>query len=131
MQQWSNEIWVAIAAAFIIGLIIGYVILRLTNVNMQKQQQLSNELKTANAKIEQQKAQLEQHFQQSANLLATLAEDYKKLYNHLSESSQVLLPDETQQKLAFFQPAQTENKSEAEDNQPKDYSEGSSGLLKS
>lgn len=131
MEQWSNEIWLAIGAAFIIGCIIGYIVLRATNGNVQKQQQLTNALKTANAKIEQQKTQLEQHFQESATLLSTLAEDYKKLYTHLAKSSQSLLPDEMQQKIEFFQQPQLEAKAESDDDQPKDYSEGASGLLKS
>lgn len=139
LEQWSTQIWLAIASAFIIGCIIGYVVLRTTNGSVKKQQQLANELKTANAKIEQQKGQLEQHFQESATLLSTLAEDYKKLYTHLAKSSQSLLPDETQQKIAFFQQPQlennvensTENSAESDDDQPKDYSEGASGILKS
>lgn len=131
MEQWSNEIWLAIIAALIIGFILGYVVLRATNVNVQKQHQLEQDLKAANEKIDQQKDQLEQHFQQSANLLSTLAEDYKKLYTHLAQGSQQLLPNEAQEKIAFFQQPQLENKNESDDDQPKDYSEGSSGLLKS
>ncbi|QLB21421.1 hypothetical protein A6B43_07760 [Vespertiliibacter pulmonis] len=131
MEHWSNEMWVIIICAFILGIIIGYVVLRTTNANAKKQQQLASELKSANLKIEQQKEQLEKHFQQSANLLATLADDYKKLYTHLAESSQSLLPEEAQQKIEFFQPTQITNTAVTEDNQPKDYSEGSSGILKS
>lgn len=131
MEHWSNEVWLAIIASFVVGLILGYVILRATNANVQKQQQLANDLKSANEKIDQQKEQLEQHFQQSATLLATLAEDYKKLYTHLAQSSHELLPNEVQEKIEFFQKPQLEDKTENQDDQPKDYSEGSSGLLKS
>ena len=131
MEQWSNQIWLAIAAAFIVGFIIGYVVLRATNSNVQKQQKLENELKSTTAKLDAQKEQLEQHFQQSANLLATLAEDYKKLYTHLAKGSQSLLPDEATQKIEFFKQPQLEEKVTTEDTQPKDYSEGSSGILKS
>ncbi|MDO4698384.1 MAG: DUF1043 family protein [Pasteurellaceae bacterium] len=130
MEQWSNEIWLAIVAALVVGFIVGYVTLRVTNANVQKQQQLANELKVANEKIDQQKEQLEEHFHQSAQLLATLAEDYKKLYTHLAQGSQTLLPEETNKKIAFFQP-QIEDKNNQE-HPPKDYSaEGSSGLFKS
>lgn len=131
MEYWSNEVWIIIISVFILGFIIGYVVLRTTNANAKKQQQLANELKTANLKIEQQKELLEKHFQESAGLLATLADDYKKLYTHLAESSHSLLPEETQQKIEFFQPAQITKAPVTEDNQPKDYSEGSSGILKS
>ncbi|MBF0785444.1 DUF1043 family protein [Muribacter muris] len=129
-MQWSNDVWLAIIAAFVIGVIIGYVILRATNVSMQKQHKLEQELKAANTKIDEQKTQLEKHFEQSASLLATLAEDYKKLYTHLAEGSQTLLPEESD-KIAFFQQPQLEEKTPENDDQPKDYSEGSSGILKS
>ncbi|VEI45766.1 Protein of uncharacterised function (DUF1043) [Actinobacillus equuli] len=45
--------------------------------NVQQHIQLENELKETKAKVEEQKQQLEQHFEQSAALLSTLAEDYK------------------------------------------------------
>lgn len=130
MEQWSNEVWLAVVAAFIIGFILGYVVLRATNANVQKQHKLEQDLKSATEKIDQQKDQLEQHFQQSAALLSTLAEDYKKLYTHLAKSSETLLPNETQQKIEFFKQTEVEN-ADTKDNPPKDYSEGSSGLLKS
>lgn len=128
MENWSNDIWFAVIAAFVVGIIVGYMILRATNSNMQKQHKLAQDLKEATAKIDAQKAQLEQHFATSANLLATLAEDYKKLYSHLAQGSQQMLAQET--KIAFFDTPQLADKT-SDDNQPKDYSEGSSGLLKS
>lgn len=131
MEYWSGETWLAIAAAFIVGLIVGYVALRVTNANVQKQQQLAHALKTANDKIDQQKVQLEEHFNQSAQLLATLAEDYKKLYTHLAQSSTVMLSEDANKKIEFFQTPQVEEKHTPK-HQPKDYSaKGSSGLLKS
>ncbi|MDH2998474.1 hypothetical protein A1D22_10725 [Pasteurellaceae bacterium LFhippo2] len=129
MEQWSGNVWTAIIAAFVVGVIIGYVILRATNISLQKQQKLEADLKQATQKFDEQKQQLEQHFEQSATLLATLAEDYKKLYTHLAQGSQELLPEEN--KIEFFAKPQLENKDETTDDQPKDYSEGSSGLLKS
>lgn len=159
-MQWSNEIWTAVIIAFFVGVAIGYLILMTTNANAKKQQKLEVELNAATQQITQQKQQLEQHFEQSAKLLSTMVEDYKKLYNHLAQSSQTLLP-ETTAKLEFFQQAQlegdilqetepttpttqtqdeslteseeniVETKQKEEKNQPKDYTEGSSGILKS
>ncbi|AUI65659.1 MULTISPECIES: YhcB family protein [Glaesserella] len=130
MEQWSGNVWTAIIAAFIVGCIIGYVFVRATNSNVKKQLQLEADLKEATKKLDEQKQQLEQHFEQSATLLATLAEDYKKLYTHLAKGSESLLPSDAT-KIEFFQQPTIANKSETEEDQPKDYSEGSSGLLKS
>lgn len=129
MEHWTSDIWGAVIAAFIVGLLLGYVVIRATKGSVQKQLKIEAELKAANTQLEAQKQQLEQHFSQSATLLATLAEDYKKLYQHLAKGSENLLPTET--KIEFFQQPQLENKAATEENPPKDYSEGSSGLLKS
>lgn len=128
VEQWTSEIWAAIGSAFIVGIIIGFVVVRATKGNVKQQIQLENELKAAKAKIEEQKQQLETHFKHSASLLSTLAEDYKKLYNHLANGSETLLPEASQTEF-FKQPQLTVN-TEKNDNPPRDYSEGSSGILK-
>lgn len=161
-MQWSNEMWTAVIVAFFVGAVVGYLILLTTNANAKKQQKLEVDLEAATQQINEQKQHLEKHFEQSAQLLATIAEDYKKLYSHLAQSSQALLP-EAADKLEFFQQAQLENtqaeavttaqqtasetlsddtatETEAtektshtsnEQAPPKDYTEGSSGILKS
>ena len=37
MENWTNEIWVAIGIAFIVGLFIGYIIVRLTKGSVKHQ----------------------------------------------------------------------------------------------
>ncbi len=130
MTEWTTAVWGAVGSAFLVGLIVGVLIVRLTSQNVQKQLKLETDLKAAQDKVGEQKAQLEGHFAQSATLLASLAEDYKNLYTHLAKSSAQLLPEEKQ--TEFFklpQPIANANP-EHSDNQPRDYSEGSSGLFK-
>lgn len=129
MEQWTSEIWTAVIVAFLVGTSVGYFVVRTTNSNVQKQHKLEAELKAATAKIDAQKEQLEQHFSTSANLLATLAEDYKKLYTHLAKGSQQMLPETA--KVEFFENPELKAPAQSQEHQPKDYSEGSSGLLKS
>lgn len=131
MEQWTSDIWIAIAAAFIVGAVLGAILVRAFNSNVKKQHELEQTLKLAKADINEKNQQLEKHFEQSAQLLSTLATDYKKLYAHLAQSSEKLLP-ENAKNIPFFQQAQlpTQPKKTDED-QPRDYSEGSSGLLKS
>lgn len=131
MEQWTTDVWAAIAAALIVGCVIGSTLVRVFNSNVKKQHELEKELKQTKAQVDEQKQKLEQHFEQSAQLLSTLATDYKKLYAHLAQSSETLLP-ETAKNIPFFQQAQLAEKVEnIEEDQPRDYSEGSSGLLKS
>ncbi|MEG9532742.1 YhcB family protein [Mannheimia indoligenes] len=131
MEQWTNDVWAAIAAAFIVGAVVGCTLVRVFNSNVRKQHELERELKQTKTQFDEQKQQLEQHFEQSAQLLSTLAADYKKLYAHLAQSSEKLLP-ENAKNIEFFQQNQLPvQPQKTEEDQPRDYSEGSSGLLKS
>ena len=123
MSEWTTAVWGAIGSAFAIGLFVGVLFTRFASRNVQKQLQLEADLKAMQHKVDEQKQQLETHFAESAELLATLATDYKKLYDHLAHSSAELLPEERQ--TEFFK---LTNKNE--EDQPRDYSEGSSGLFK-
>ncbi|QLB18903.1 YhcB family protein [Mannheimia granulomatis] len=130
MEQWTLDVWAAIGAAFIVGAVIGCTMVRVFHSGVKKQHDLEQQLKQTKTVVEEQKQKLEQHFEQSAQLLSTLATDYKKLYAHLAQSSEQLLPETA--KIEFFQQAQLSVKTEkTEEDQPRDYSEGSSGLLKS
>ena len=123
MSEWTIAVWGAIGAAFVVGIFVGVLVTRMASRNVQKQLQLETDLKAMQHKVDEQKQQLESHFAQSAELLATLATDYKKLYDHLAHSSSELLPEENQ--TEFFKLTAKE-----EGDQPRDYSEGSSGLFK-
>lgn len=72
MENWSNEIWVAIGIAFIVGLFIGYIIVRLTKGSVKHQAKTEAELKTVKTQLDTQKAQIEKHFAESAELFKTL-----------------------------------------------------------
>ncbi|TDQ57425.1 hypothetical protein EDC45_1486 [Mesocricetibacter intestinalis] len=139
MQVWTTQMWQAAAIGLVLGLIIGYVIVRLTKGSVKKQVKTEAELQQVKAQLDTQKQQLEKHFSESADLLKTMADDYQKLYRHLAQSSARLLP-ESSDKLLFVQPAQEKEESpdsaadspalQKKEDQPRDYSEGSSGILK-
>ncbi len=110
MQNWTNEMWMAIAITFVVGLIIGYVILGLTKGNVKKYVKLEKEFKKVKAEKEVLKTHLEAHFSESAVLLSTLAKDYKKLYTHLADSSEKLLPEA--HSIELFKQLQSESNKE-------------------
>ena len=120
MTEWTIAVWGALGAAFIVGIFIGVLVIRMASRNVQKHLQLQADLKTMQHKVDEQKLQLESHFAESAELLATLVTDYKKLYDHLAHGSAELLPEEHQ--TEFFKLTTKD--------QPRDYSESSSGLFK-
>ena len=106
--------------------------MRFTKGSVKKQVKTETELRVLKEQLENQKQQLEKHFAESANLLKTLAQDYQHLYQHFAGASVQLLPELNDK--ALFQEHKLDVTGEVSpttpDDQPKDYSEGSSGLLK-
>ena len=132
MANWTTEMWQIAIISLIVGIILGYGLVRLTKGSVKKQAKTESELKQVKAQVESQKAELEKHFAESAELLKTLAKDYQTLYQHFAYSSTTLLP-ELADKPLFNQLADNtvsphQNTEHVE--QVRDYSEGSSGLLK-
>lgn len=132
MQSWTPEMWRAALLGLVVGFAIGYFLLRFTKGSVKKQVKTETELRQLKAQLENQKQQLEKHFAESANLLKTLAQDYQHLYQHFAGASVQLLPELDEK--ALFQAQNVGGADEistaVSDDQPKDYSEGSSGLLK-
>mgnify|MGYP000690223998 FL=1 len=132
MQSWTPEMWRAALLGLVVGFAIGYFLLRFTKGSVKKQVKTETELRQLKAQLENQKQQLEKHFAESANLLKTLAQDYQHLYQHFASASVQLLPELDEK--ALFQAQNVggadETSTAVSDDQPKDYSEGSSGLLK-
>ena len=127
MQLWTTEMWQAASIGLIIGMFIGYLIVRFTKGSIKHQMQTKTELKNVKTQLEAQNVQLEKHFAESAELFKTLIGDYQKLYRHYAHSSDTLLGKNpkglfTQQLVTAVDKPQEEP--------PRDYSEGSSGLFK-
>ena len=132
MQSWTPEMWRAALLGLVVGFAIGYFLLRFTKGSVKKQVKTETELRQLKAQLENQKQQLEKHFAESANLLKTLAQDYQHLYQHFAGASVQLLPELDEKALSQAQNVggADETSTAVSDDQPKDYSEGSSGLLK-
>lgn len=152
MQNWTPEMWNAALIGLLVGVALGYVLLRLTKDSVKKQVKTEAELQQVKTELDSQKQQLEKHFAESADLLKTLAQDYQKLYRHLAASSTRLLPEsankplfeqhlisaenstalsEAQRATENVEKAENvENTEKTEKDAPRDYSEGSSGILK-
>lgn len=132
MQSWTPEMWRAALLGLVVGFAIGYFLLRFTKGSVKKQVKTETELRVLKEQLENQKQQLEKHFAESANLLKRLAQDYQHLYQHFAGASVQLLPELDEK--ALFQAQNVggtdETSTAVSDDQPKDYSEGSSGLLK-
>jgi len=128
-----------------IGAVAGFTIAKLLasgsnsdGTAAAKNQQLESELT-------QYKQDVEQHFSDSANLLGSMAQEYSKVYKHMAQAQQSLLPDsDLTIKIPFIEPKEpslvkealeeVEMKAAANDvksdsAQPNDYVSGSHGII--
>ena len=112
----------------LIGLVIGFVAGRSTS-RAEDVAKLHKELNAKRKELDTLKRDMTDHFSSTAVIMEQLDEQYQRLYQHMSEQSQKLLPQHT--------PFRTENSEQAAqvesdttpDSQPLDYSGVASGLL--
>ncbi|MBZ3672370.1 DUF1043 family protein [Salmonella enterica subsp. enterica serovar Senftenberg] len=116
----------------VVGIIIGAVAMRFGNRKLRQQQALQYELEKK-AELEEYREELVSHFARSAELLDTMAHDYRQLYQHMAKSSSSLLPEMSAESNPFRNRlAESEaSNDQAPVQMPRDYSEGASGLLRS
>lgn len=127
--------WIHAIVGLLVGTIIGVVIARLANPEYKKQKSVHKELESAKFELEQQRQELADHFAQTAEMLDTLGKDYSKLYQHLAKTSSELLPNLPEQDNPFdkkvaMASAQLKAAQSDESEQPKDYVNGATGLLR-
>ena len=127
--------WIYAIVGLLVGTIVGVVISRLTTPEYKKQKSVQKELEAAKFELEQQRQELVDHFAQTAEMLDTLGKDYTKLYQHMAKTSSELLPNLPEQNNPFDKKTamSTEQIEEDQSNvneQPKDYANGATGLLK-
>ncbi|MGR5110130.1 Z-ring associated protein ZapG [Vibrio jasicida] len=127
--------WIYAIVGLLVGTIVGVVISRLTTPEYKKQKSVQKELEAAKFELEQQRQELIDHFAQTAEMLDTLGKDYTKLYQHMAKTSSELLPNLPEQDNPFdkktaMSSEQIEEQPSEVNEQPKDYANGATGLLK-
>ncbi|HCG8412385.1 hypothetical protein CGJ95_11675 [Vibrio parahaemolyticus] len=127
--------WIYAIVGLLVGTIVGVVISRLTTPEYKKQKSVQKELEAAKFELEQQRQELVDHFAQTAEMLDTLGKDYTKLYQHMAKTSSELLPNLPEQDNPFDKKTAMSSEQVKEDQpevneQPKDYANGATGLLK-
>ncbi|HCE1969025.1 DUF1043 family protein [Vibrio parahaemolyticus] len=127
--------WIYAIVGLLVGTIVGVVISRLTTPEYKKQKSVQKELEAAKFELEQQRQELVDHFAQTAEILDTLGKDYTKLYQHMAKTSSELLPNLPEQDNPFDKKTAMSSEQIKEDQpevneQPKDYANGATGLLK-
>lgn len=125
--------WIYALLIFIAGAAVGAFAARLGTKSLKNQKELKKELDKSKYELEQFRQELVDHFAQSSELLDNLAKDYSKLYEHMAKTSTELMPNLPEQDNPFSRRISTleaVKNVEAPQDQPRDYANGASGLLK-
>lgn len=113
MEQ--SSVWIIGIVALAIGALIGYLIGRANSDNGQ-QKELMEQLEETQQELNGYKAQVDNHFIRTAELVNNLTESYKEVHEHLANSAQTLCKDSVgAQRLeaSSLQPRLTESASPA------------------
>lgn len=133
--------WTYALIGLAVGMIIGFLISRVTVPGIKHQKTLKQDLEKSKYELEQYRQELVDHFATSATMLEALAKDFNKMYDHMASTSKELMPNLPEQDNPFsarldeMTLSPELNKKVAHikeeiDSQPKDYANGASGLLK-
>src|SRR5690554_2529247 len=87
----QSNIWIITLAALAIGALIGYLLGR-SGGSLGQKRALQDELDAARHELEQYKTQVGRHFEETAELVNGLSEQYRKVYQHLASSAETLCP---------------------------------------
>ncbi len=89
MEQ--SNIWIITLVALGIGALIGFLLGR-SGGSSNREQALVEELDDARAELEGYKRKVSTHFEETADLVNGLSEQYRKVYHHLATSAESLCP---------------------------------------
>lgn len=92
MEQ--ETIWIIAVVALAVGVLIGYLMGK-SGGNETRRRILEDELKGSRAEMDRYKQEVTSHFEQTANLVNELTEQYRKVHQHLATGAQNLCPDQT------------------------------------
>ncbi|CAM3988143.1 Z-ring associated protein ZapG [Vibrio neonatus] len=126
--------WIYAIISLFVGIIIGVIISRITTPQYKKQKELQKALETSKFALEQQRQDINDHFSESAQLLENIGKEYRKLYEHMANTSNDLLPNLPTQDNPFAKHIEAKDKKEDDSTStnvpPKDYANGATGMLK-
>ena len=77
----------------VVGAALGFMVAKMTAKKSATDEQTLAKNEQLEAEIAQYKRDVEQHFASSADLLNNMAQEYSKVYQHMAQAQQSLLPD--------------------------------------
>ncbi len=116
----------------VVGIAIGAIAMRFGSKTLRSQHQIQYELEKTRAELADHKTDLKDHFTRSTELLDKMAQDYRELHQHLTRSSNEMLPQHPgHDPRSVWQLSEVEAGNDQTPIEiPRDYSEGASGILR-
>ena len=121
-----------IVIGLIIGFIIGMIFMNFVSQKGRKYTKVKRELEQAQEELASQKQMMVKHFSHSAEILDNMAKDFRRLYEHIAETSGQFVTTDDMPMIdleAVNNDIIVKNELTLE-KQPKDYADNPSGLFK-
>lgn len=121
-----------IIIGLIIGFIVGIIFINFVSQKGRKYAKIKRELEQAQEELASQKKMMVKHFSHSAEILDNMAKDFRRLYQHIAETSGQFVTSDDMPMIdleAVNNDISVKNELTLE-KQPKDYSDNPSGLFK-
>lgn len=121
-----------IIIGLVIGFISGIIFMNFVSQKGRKYAKVKRELEQAQEELATQKQMMVKHFSHSAEILDNMAKDFRRLYQHIAETSGQFITSDDVPMIDL----ETNNNDISVKNeltlekQPKDYSDNPSGLFK-
>ncbi|OCG18617.1 MULTISPECIES: YhcB family protein [unclassified Gilliamella] len=127
----DKDMYVYLIIGLVIGFIIGFIFVSVISPKARKYAKVKQELDQTKDELRVQKQMIAKHFSHSAEILDSMAKDFRRLYQHMAENSSQFMDSDNVQSLDFDSSSDSNEKKEVTlDKQPRDYSDNSSGLFK-
>ncbi len=99
-EQTAIGLWVALGIlAIVIAGLVGFWVGRVTSDDRKLIRQLEEELDRRMQELTRYRSQVNDHFDRTATLFATMAGSYRDLYHHLAQSAEELADKPTRERL--------------------------------
>jgi uncharacterized membrane-anchored protein YhcB (DUF1043 family) len=87
-MEWSEAILVAFGVGLVVGgVVVGLLQRRSGGAARERAARLAVELDETRGKLEEQRAEVARHFEETSDLFRDLTEQYGRLYTHLSQGA--------------------------------------------
>ena len=94
-MEYVNSVWQIGIIALVAGALIGALAYRLLAPSVKQADKIKTELDVARDELDSYKANVNQHFDKTSELVNDLTQNYVKVYQHLAEGAQTLGDNKT------------------------------------